>query len=71
MSLNPKSLRHMKPTDLKNKSTEELKIMLSDLKSKLAKLSFELEAHILKDTSQLKKTKKEIARTLTVLRQLR
>lgn len=45
--------------------------ILSESKAKLAKLGFELEAHTLKDTSQLKKTKKEIARTLTVLKQLK
>lgn len=41
--------------------------MISDFKAKLAKLSFEKEASILKNTSQIKKTKKEIARILTFL----
>lgn len=57
----------MKPTDLKNKGMDELKITLSDLKSKLAKLGFDLEAHTLKDTSQINKVKKDIARVLTAI----
>ena len=61
----------MKGKELKNKETGELSKMLSDLKAKLAKLSFELEANILKDTSQIKKSKKDIARILTVLKQLK
>lgn len=58
----------MKSTELKHKIPEELTGMLNDLKTKLAKLSFEKEANTLKDTSQIKKTKKEIARVLTVLK---
>jgi len=55
-------------SDLQNKNREELTGNLDELKTKLAKLSFELEANTLKDTSQVKKTKKEIARILTLLR---
>ncbi|MBI2674723.1 MAG: 50S ribosomal protein L29 [Candidatus Yanofskybacteria bacterium] len=58
----------MKPADLQNKTPNELTNLLQEHKTKLAKLSFELEANTLKDTSQVKKTKKEIARILTVLR---
>ncbi|OGN02931.1 MAG: 50S ribosomal protein L29 [Candidatus Yanofskybacteria bacterium RIFCSPHIGHO2_01_FULL_42_12] len=58
----------MKSTDLKNKTSKELEGSLSDLKIKLAKISFELEAHALKDTSQIKKIKKDIARILTLLK---
>lgn len=61
----------MKNKELQNKSHGELTGILKELKTKLAKIGFELEAHTLKDTSQLKKTKKEIARTLTALKQLR
>lgn len=57
--------------DLKNKDKNELMSILSESKAKLTKLSFELEANTLKDTSQLKKTKKEVARILTVVKQLK
>jgi len=57
----------MKLTDLKNKTNQELNGVLRENRTKLAKLSFELEASTLKDTSQVKKTKKEIARALTTL----
>lgn len=58
----------MKKSDLKNKSKEELFKMHSDLKAKLMKLNFDLAGNKLKDFSQLKKTKKEIARILTALK---
>ena len=54
--------------ELQNKTPKALTENLNELKTKLAKLSFELEANTLKDTSQVKKTKKEIARILTLLR---
>jgi len=57
----------MKPTDLNNKTPKELTEMLKEHKIQLAKLSFELEANILKDTSRVKKTKKDVARVLTEL----
>jgi len=58
----------MKSNDLQNKNASELKQMLPDLRSKLAKLSFELEANTLKDSSQVGKVKKDIARILTLLK---
>ena len=61
----------MKNNDFKNKSVDELRQILSDLKVKLAKLGFGLEANTLKDTSQIKKTKKDVARILTALKQLK
>ena len=54
--------------DLKNKTGQELSEILREHKTKLAKLGFELEANTLKDTSQVNKTKKEIARILTALK---
>ena len=56
--------------DLQNKNREELIENFNDLKTKLAKLSFELEANTLKDTSQIKKIKKEIAQILTTLNKM-
>lgn len=57
----------MAKDNLKNRSKEELLKMRGDLKAKLMKLNFDLAGNKLKDFSQLKKTKKEIARILTAL----
>ncbi len=59
----------MKKIDLQNKTKEELNTMLNDLKSKLLQFNFELGEKRLKDFSQVGKTKKEIARILTVVKQ--
>ena len=56
-----------KNIDLQNKTQEELFRMLHDLKAKLLQFNFELAEKRLKDFSQVKKTKKEIARILTTL----
>ena len=58
----------MKKIDLQNKTSEELGTMLKDLKAKLLQFNFELGEKRLKDFSQVKKTKKEIARILTLTR---
>lgn len=50
-----------------NKSREELDAMNKDQRTKLSKLRFELNEKSLKDVSQIKKTKKEIARIMTAL----
>lgn len=57
----------MKPQDLQNKSRDELNQLLADLRAKLLKLNFDLADSKLKDTSQLKKTKKDVARAMTML----
>jgi ribosomal protein L29 len=57
----------MKKIDLNNKTKEELSHTLADLNSKLLKLNFDLADNKLKDVSQLKKTKKDIARVMTML----
>ena len=56
----------MKKIDLQNKTKEELDTMMKDLKAKLLQFNFELGEKRLKDFSQVKKTKKEIARILTL-----
>lgn len=58
----------MKKIDLQNKTKEELSTMLKDLKAKLLQFNFELGEKGLKDFSQVKKAKKDIARVLTALR---
>lgn len=59
----------MKNIDLQNKTKEEISMMLNELKSKLLQFNFELGEKRLKDFSQVKKTKKGIARILTMLKQ--
>ena len=59
----------MKKIDLQNKTKEELDTMMKDLKAKLLQFNFELGEKRLKDFSQVKKTKKGIARILTLSKQ--
>lgn len=59
----------MKKIELQNKTKEELDTMMKDLKAKLLQFNFELGEKRLKDFSQVKKTKKGIARILTLLKQ--
>ena len=58
----------MKKLDFQNKTNDELVTMLKDLKVKLLQFNFELGEKRLKDFSQVKKTKKEIARILTIIK---
>lgn len=58
----------MKFNDIQSKSQNELNEMLKELRIKLGKLRFELANKSLKDVSQLKKTKKDIARILTAIK---
>jgi len=41
--------------------------MLADLRAKMVKLGFELEANTLKNVSDIKKTRRDVARILTRL----
>ena len=67
ISLLAHSYNMSKNIDLQNKTNEEMSTMLKDLKSKLLQFNFELGEKRLKNFSQIKKTKKEIARILTVV----
>jgi len=57
----------MKFTEVKDKSKKELTETLKELRGALSRLSFELSNNTLKNSSQIKKTKKDIARIMTVL----
>lgn len=57
----------MKISEIDNRSREELRGSLEDLREKLLKLSFDLADNKIKDFSQFKKVKKDIARVLTVM----
>lgn len=58
----------MKINDLNNKSKDELNQLLVDLRAKILKLNFDLADNKVKDVSQVKKTKKDIARVLTLMK---
>ena len=54
--------------ELKNKSKDELNHLLAEFKAKLLKLNFDLADSKVQDVSQIGKTKKDIARILTLLK---
>jgi len=58
----------MKFIELNNQSREELTHAVEGLKAKLLKLNFDMADNKVKDFSQLKKTRKDIARILTLLK---
>jgi large subunit ribosomal protein L29 len=61
----------MKNKDLKSKKEEELRSLLSDSKKELIKLNTQVATGTtLKNPGQVKKTKKTIARILTLLKQM-
>lgn len=57
----------MKFFELKDKNKKELLENLQSLKGVLSRLSFESSNNTLKKSSEIKKTKKDIARIMTVL----
>lgn len=57
----------MKYLELENKSDKELLENLKDLQGRLSQFNFQLSSHTLKNSSQIKKTKKDIARVRTAL----
>ena len=58
----------MTAAELRSKSAEELKNELSNLKEALFNIKFRAMLGQLEDTSQFKKSKKDIARIHTILR---
>lgn len=60
----------MKIDELQNKNSQELQQLLGELRAKLLKFNFDLVDNKLKDVSQIKKTKKDIARIMTTLKNL-
>ena len=61
----------MRYSDLKDKTKEELSHNLIDLRAKILKLNFDLADNKVKDFSQVKKTKRDVARVLTALKNLK
>ncbi len=59
----------MKINELRKKSESELQRLLVELRGKLRVLRFNLVAGKLKNVSQIRETKRDIARVLTLLRE--
>ncbi|WP_457679662.1 50S ribosomal protein L29 [Thermovibrio sp.] len=55
--------------ELRQKSTEELKKMVAELKEKLLKLRFKNAFGQLENPMEIRKTRRQIARILTILRE--
>lgn len=61
----------MKNKELRLKNEEELKILLGESQKKLRDLRFTLKAGKIKNTKEIKLLKKDIARILTILNELK
>lgn len=61
----------MKMTELRRKSAEELKKLLQENREKIRQLRFDLAAGKIKNVKAIRQTKKEIARILTLLNQIK
>ena len=59
----------MKASDLKELTVEELQTKLTELKTELFNLRFQLAVNQLENTSRIGAVKKDIARVSTILRQ--
>jgi ribosomal protein L29 len=57
----------IKPKELRQRSVNELQLALQESREKLCQLNFDLASKKLKNVHQLKLTKKQIARLLTLL----
>ena len=58
----------MKASELREKSVDELKNELADLKDELFRLRFQLAINQLDNPMRIKAVKKDIARIMTILR---
>ena len=57
----------MEASELRQKSIKELEKMVSEHREKLRQLRFDLASGKIRNVREIRKTKKEIARMLTVL----
>ena len=60
----------MKNNELRKKDIKELQKSVLENTKKLSDLRFKLSANQLKNTKEMHNTKKEIARTLTIIKEL-
>jgi large subunit ribosomal protein L29 len=61
----------MKAKELRQKSEKELNKILMEKKEKLSQLNFDLASGKVKNIDEIKATKRDIARILTLLRELK
>lgn len=61
----------MKPEELRKRDKKELKKMVQELKKKLSDIRFKFSSNKLKNVKEINNTKKEIARILTVLKEVK
>ncbi len=57
----------MKPAEIRNLSTDEIRAKVADARQELMNLRFQFVTGQLTDTSRLKQTRREVARFETVL----
>ena len=62
-------VKQMKASEIREKNQVELQKELSDLKSELFKLRFQLATNQLENPMKLKEVKKSIARVKTIMRE--
>ncbi len=60
----------MKTDEFRQKTKEELRKLLKDNREKLRQLRFDLSAGKVKNVREIRKIKKDIARILTIFKQL-
>jgi len=61
----------MKTAELRQKTKSELEALVRDSREKLRQLYFDLSAGKVKNVREVRKTKKEIARILTLIRNIK
>lgn len=59
----------MKAFELRKKSKEDLEKILKEKRERLRKLKFDLSLGKLKNVREIRKTKKDIARILTIIKE--
>jgi len=61
----------MKIKELREKNTDELKKLLAEKRESVRKLRFDISSKQIKNNKELKNTKKDIARILTLINESR
>ena len=59
----------MKPNEVRNRSDEELKKLVGELAEEVFRLRFRSSVSQLKQTSNIKKSRRDLARVNTILRE--
>jgi len=69
--LKEKKYNNMKAIELRKKDKKELEKMIVDLKKKLSDIRFKFSSNKLKNVKEISNSKKEIARILTILKEIK